>query len=236
MTDSSRLRIRRFVGGPLLTTCYAVIAPGNASVIIDAPKKAWQSAIDAANEAGAPVQLAIATHGDWDHISDLSEVQSLGIPVAGHPADARFFREPMAGRTDLPFVIEPVDLDRRLADGDRITVGDLAMQIIHTPGHTPGGVCIWIPDAGLMFTGDTLLKSGAGYLDRPECDAVALATSIRRIAEYPAATKLYPGHGAPTTIGEETWLEDAHDPDTLIGYWRSGQRRWKPPQGVPQED
>jgi len=235
VSDSSQLRIRRFVGGPLLTTCYALIVPGEASVIIDAPKKAWRSAIDVANEADAPVELAIATHGHWDHISDLSEIQKLGIPVAGHPADMRFFREPMAGRDDLPFVIESVELDRRLADGDRITVGNLDMQIIHTPGHTPGGVCIWLPGEDLMFTGDTLLKGGAGYLDRPECDAVALATSIRRLAEYPAATKLYPGHGAPTTIGEESWLEDAHDPDTLIGYWKAGQRRWKHPGNGPAE-
>lgn len=228
MPEPSRFEVRRFVGGPLLTTCYALIVPGQGSVIIDAPRKAWRSAIDAATEADAPVQLAIATHGHWDHVSDLAELQREGIPVAGHPADNSFFENPAAGRTDIPFVIDPIKLDRRLADGDRISVGDVDLQIVHTPGHTPGGVCVWVAEGEVMFTGDTLLKGGAGYLERPEVDALALATSIRRLSEFPSATKIYPGHGAPTTIGEETWLEDSHDPDLLISYWEAGQRRWSP--------
>ena len=212
-----------------MTTCYALIVPGQATMLVDAPKRAWRSAIEAANDAGAPVSLIVATHGHWDHISDLAEIQATGIPVAGHPADTWLFADPMGYRDDLPFVIEPVKLDTRLADGDRIAVGEVDVQVLHTPGHTPGCVSLWIAEEEVMFTGDTLLKGGAGYLERPECDEVALATSIRRLAEYPSDTKLYPGHGAPTTIGEEDWLEDAHDADTMIRYWKAGQRRWKPP-------
>lgn len=229
--EASRFKIKRFVGGPLLTTCYALIMPGKGSVIIDAPRKAWKSALSAANELNAPVRLAVATHGHWDHVTDLKKVQDEGIRIAGHPADAALFADPTAGRTDIPFVIEPVTLDQRLADGDRLSVGGIELLVLHTPGHTPGSICLWIDDEEILFTGDTLLKGGAGYLERPESDPLALATSIRRLSEYPSATELYPGHGAPTTIGAETWLEDAQDPDTLIRYWKSGQRRWKPARG-----
>lgn len=220
------------MGGPLLTTCYALIVPGRESIVIDAPRDAWKGALAAADELDAPVRLALATHGHWDHVTDLAKVQNDGIPVAGHPADAALFANPAAGRSGLPFVIEPVRLDRRLVDGDHVRVGDIDMLVVHTPGHTMGSVCLWIADEEILFTGDTLLKGGAGYLERPESDAVALATSIRRLAEFPSSTTLYPGHGAPTTIAEETWLEDAQDPDTLIRYWKAGQRRWKPPAGA----
>lgn len=231
MTESPRFEIKRFVGGPLLTTCYALIVPGAESIVIDAPRDAWKGALVSARDLDAPVQLAVATHGHWDHVTDLAQVQSQGIRVAGHPADAALFADPVGGRTDLPFVIEPVALDQRLADGDRLSVGEVEILVLHTPGHSMGSVCLWIADEEIMFTGDTLLKGGAGYLERPESDPVALATSIRRLAEFPSATTLYPGHGAPTSISEETWLEDAYDPDTLIRYWKSGQRRWKPPSG-----
>lgn len=229
MSDGRRFEIKRFVGGPLLTTCYAIVVPGEGTLIIDAPRKAWQSALTAAEEARAPVQLVLATHGHWDHVTDMARLQEQGYPIAGHPADSALFADPIGQRRDIPFVIDPVTIDQRLADGDRIGIGKVDIHVLHTPGHTPGSVCLWIDDEEVLFTGDTLLKGGAGYLDRPECDPVALATSIYRLSEYPSESKIYPGHGAPTTIGEEDWLEDAHDTDTMIRYWKAGQRRWRPP-------
>ncbi|CAN5363851.1 MBL fold metallo-hydrolase [soil metagenome] len=236
LTDSPRFEIKRFVGGPLLTTCYALIVPGKESIIIDAPRDAWKGAIAAADERNAPVQLALATHGHWDHVTDMAKMRAMGYRTAGHPADSGLFANPMAGRAGLPFVIEPVRIDQRLADGDHLSIGGIDILILHTPGHTAGSVCLWIAGEEILFTGDTLLKGGAGYLERPESDSLALATSIRRLAEFPSATTLYPGHGAPTTIAEETWLEDAQDPDTLVRYWKAGQRRWKPPGGGINEE
>ncbi len=230
MSTNQRIKFRRFVGGPLLTTCYVVVVPGKESLIIDAPKNAWKSAVEFAEESEAPVRLAIATHGHWDHISDLSKIQDLGIPVAGHPADNWMFTDPVGHRDNVPFTIEPVTLDRRLADGDRLSIGGVTVQILHTPGHSPGCVCIWIDDEAVMFTGDTLLKGGAGYQERPESDEVALATSIRRLADFPAETRIYPGHGAPSTLGQEDWLDDAHDPDLMVTHWHEGRYRWHPPK------
>lgn len=206
-----------------------MVVPGKETVIIDAPKNAWKSALEFAEESDAPVSLVIATHGHWDHVSDLSELQQRGIPVAGHPADNWLFNDPMGYRDDLPFRIEPVTLDQRLADGDRITIGGVTLQILHTPGHSPGCICIWAADEAFMFTGDTLLKTGAGYLERPEADEVALAASIKRLADYPTETRIYPGHGAPSTIGQEDWLDDAHDTDQMINHWHAGRYRWYPP-------
>lgn len=224
--SNSEIRLERFVGGPLLTACYVLIAPGSESLIVDAPRKAWESALHAAEDADAPVKLVFATHGHWDHIAGASELRSTGLPLAGHPADRKLFRDPMEQRADLPFVVPPVEIDRELADAERIAVGDVEGQVLHTPGHTPGGVSLWFPELDLVFTGDTVLKGGAGYLDRPEADARALAASVRRIAGLPEQTRIYPGHGAPTTVGDETWLNE--DSEELIADWLAGRRRWTP--------
>lgn len=231
MAAVDTVRIRRFVGGPLLTTCYAIIVPGEATMIIDAPRDAWRAALEAADEEHAPTQLAIMTHGHWDHIAGLADLNDLNIPTAGHAADIFLFADPMSQRDELPFVIEPAMPGRWLSDGDRLEVAGLELHILHTPGHTPGGISIWLPEQNVVFTGDTVLKGGAGYLDRPEADARALAMSVRRIADLPDETRLYPGHGAPTTIARETWLDDAEDPETLIADWLAGRRRWTPRAG-----
>jgi glyoxylase-like metal-dependent hydrolase (beta-lactamase superfamily II) len=223
-----QITIRRFVGGPMLTATYVVIAPGRQSVMIDAPRGAWRAGLKAAEEAGAPVALLILTHGHWDHITNARQLQQRGIPIAGHPADRALLVDPMAQRGGIPFVIEPVELDRELADGDRISIGDAEIQVLHTPGHSPGSISLWIPALDALFTGDTVLKGGAGYLERPECDPWALASSVQRIAALSEQTTLYPGHGAPTSIAAEAWLTDATDRDALVATWQSGEGRWTP--------
>ncbi len=228
MQTTGQLTIRRFVGGPMLTACYIVMAPGRESILIDAPRDAWRAALKAAEVAGAPPSLFVATHGHWDHITEARDVQRLGIPLAGHPADTALFGDPMGQRDTLPFVIEPVNLDRELTDGDRIQIGDSEIQVMHTPGHTPGSISLWLPEQDVLFTGDTVLKGGAGYLERPECDAWALASSVLRIAGLPEVTTLYPGHGAPTTIADEDWLSPLADREAMIAGWHSGTGRWTP--------
>src|SRR5829696_153916 len=118
MQDRGGLVVRRFIGGPLLTDCYAAIAPGIGSIIIDAPRDAWQAAIDAAEALDAPVRLAVATHGHWDHITDLARVREAGIPIAGNLEDADLFANPHVQGLTLPFLVDPVVIDRPLADGD----------------------------------------------------------------------------------------------------------------------
>jgi glyoxylase-like metal-dependent hydrolase (beta-lactamase superfamily II) len=211
----------------LLTDCYAIIVPGTGAVIVDAPRDAWRAAIEAAASLDAPPLLAIATHGHWDHITDMSEVQSSGIPVAAHPADAYMMTDPHGQGLTLPFIVEPVTIDRPLHDGDRLGIGAVELHVLHTPGHTPGSISVWLPASDVMFTGDTLLKGGAGHTAEPGASLPALAASVRRIAAYPESTRLYPGHGGPTTIGDERWLETLSDPDAPLVQWRPSNERRK---------
>lgn len=226
---SEQVVVRRFVGGPLLTDCYAVIVPDLGAVLIDAPRDAWQAAIEAAETLNARMLLAIATHGHWDHITDMARVREAGVPLAAHPADAEMLADPHGQGLTLPFAVDAVAIDRPLSEGDRIAVGPVELHILHTPGHTSGSVTIWLPREDVMFTGDTLLKGGAGHTAEPGASLPALATSVRRLAAFPESTTLYPGHGAPTTIGAERWLETLSDPDAPLVQWRPSNERRKQP-------
>jgi hydroxyacylglutathione hydrolase len=228
---TSHALVRRFVGGPLLTDCYALIVPGEVAMLVDAPRDAWQAALDAASELGAQVVLAVATHGHWDHITDMARVHERGIPVGAHPADAYMLADPHGQGLTLPFVVEPVAIDQRLLEGDRIVLGSTEVHVLHTPGHTPGSISLWAPDLDVVFTGDTLLKGGAGHTAEPGASLPALAASVRRLAGFADATTLYPGHGAPTTIGAEAWLATLSDSDAPLVQWRPSNARRKTTDG-----
>jgi len=223
--NQQELIVRRFVGGPLLTDCYALIVPHVGAVLVDAPRDAWTAAVEAAEALEAPMLLAIATHGHWDHITDMARVRESGIPVAGHRADAALFAHPHEQGLTLPYLVDGVTIDRPLNEGDRLAIGEVELHILHTPGHTQGSICIWSPRDDLLFTGDTLLKGGAGHTAEPGASLPALATSVRRLAEFPEPTTLYPGHGAPTTIGEERWLETLSESDAPLVQWRPSNAR-----------
>ena len=110
-----------------------------------------------------------------------------------------------------------------LGEGDRLGLGDSELRVLHTPGHTPGSLTLYLPDQGMLFTGDTLLKGGAGHTAEPGASLDALAVSVRRLAAFPESTVVYPGHGAPTTIGGEAWLAGLSDPDAPLVQWRAGR-------------
>jgi glyoxylase-like metal-dependent hydrolase (beta-lactamase superfamily II) len=222
------VQVRRFVGGPLLTTCYAIIVPGEAALIIDAPRDAWRSAVEAATEAEAPVVGVLASHGHWDHITDLSVAQREGLPVFAHPADQALYDDPMAHGRNMPFLVQPVRITHPLSDGEWLRLGPEQLQVLHTPGHSPGSVTIWVPALEALFTGDTALKGGAGYTEEPDADPHALAASIRRLAKFPETTTIFPGHGPPTTIGAEPWLSDAETSEEMVETWQRGVNRWTP--------
>ena len=217
--------VRRFVGGPLMTACYALIMPGVGALLIDAPRDAWEAAIAAAEALDAPTQLAVATHGHWDHVTDMARVRELGIPVAAHAADEPLLADPHGQGLILPFVVDPVPIDRQLCEGDRLALGSVVAHVLHTPGHTPGSVTIWVPTLDVLFTGDTLLKGGAGHTAEPGASLPALAASVRRLATFTETSTIYPGHGAPTTLGAEAWLATLADPDAPLVQWRPSNAR-----------
>jgi glyoxylase-like metal-dependent hydrolase (beta-lactamase superfamily II) len=144
--------------------------------------------------AGRSVTLIALTHGHNDHInSAVALADACGAAIGLHPNDRMLWDELYADRTP----------ELELTDGDSIRVGDETLTVIHTPGHTPGGICLYDSD-GHLFGGDTLFKGGPGATGRKYSDFPTIIESIRsRLLTLPPETVVYPGHGETTTIGAE---------------------------------
>jgi glyoxylase-like metal-dependent hydrolase (beta-lactamase superfamily II) len=156
--------------------------------------------IDAAHDAEAILAAVgdrrlvaiVSTHGHDDHIDAAPAVSAAtGAPVLLHPADLELWNMKHPDRKP----------DGELADGQTITVGGITLQVLHTPGHSPGSVCLYAPDLGLVFSGDTLFAGGPGATGRSFSDFPTIITSIReRLLTLPEETVVNTGHGDPTSI------------------------------------
>jgi len=190
--------------GPFATNCYIVGSESSrAGMIIDPADKAKQI-LKKVEDLGLDIKLIALTHGHIDHIGALKEIkEATGAEVAIHSDDARSLgrKQPLAIIFGL-FYSTPPSPDRLLKDGDSIDVGDLHFVVLHTPGHTPGGICLL--GEGVVFSGDTLFNYSVGRADLPGGSYSKLMNSIQtRLMTLPDNTVVYPGHGGETTIGAE---------------------------------
>jgi len=173
-------------------------------VVIDAAHDA--DAIVAA-VAGRAVRAIVCTHAHDDHVGAAPRLAELtGAPVLLHPDDAVLWK--MTHPTVQP--------DGDLRDGQRVDVAGTSLRVVHTPGHAPGAVCLHLPEAGVVFTGDTLFEGGPGATGRSFSDFPTIIGSIRdRLLTLPGETVVHTGHGPDTSIGAEApsldgWLRRGH--------------------------
>ncbi|QZY47063.1 MBL fold metallo-hydrolase [Mycolicibacterium austroafricanum] len=170
--------------------------------------------VDAAHDAdaiasavdGRDVTAVICTHGHNDHVNVATELgERLYAPVLLHPGDEMLWR---TVHDDTPFMA--------LDDSQRIGFVGTHVSVIHTPGHSPGSVCLYLPEADALFSGDTLFSGGPGATGRSFSDFPTIIESIReRIMTLPAHTHVYTGHGDATSIGGEAphleeWIARGH--------------------------
>jgi glyoxylase-like metal-dependent hydrolase (beta-lactamase superfamily II) len=203
------LTIRVLPGAPLETNCYLVAdVDAGEGIIIDAPRQVADEMARWAEELHVSLREIICTHGHWDHTMGLPELMAAtGAPVACHAADAALLEHPTFAPFSFPFTLTPVTPARLLEEGDLIAVGRHRFTVLHTPGHTPGGICLYASADGVLFSGDTLFAGTYGRLDFPGGDATQMVRSLQRLRALPVDTQVYPGHGADTTIGQEAgWL------------------------------
>jgi hydroxyacylglutathione hydrolase len=205
-SDLAGLRIQSWTVGPFAENPYLLACAETGQAVFIDPGDEAPQLLRAIADAGVTVQAILLTHAHLDHVGALTELrQATGAPVYLHRDDDWLLEQAPAywstfGRTLA--AITPAD--RALADGDRVSFGRCELQVIHTPGHTPGSVCFYAADDGLLIGGDTLFAGSIGRTDLPGGDTRTLLTSIRsRLWPLPEDTVVYPGHGEPTTIGDE---------------------------------
>ena len=144
----------------------------------------------------------LLTHGHFDHFLAAAEVQrETGAPVWVGEDDLLLLRDLGWMAQFLPQGLAlPSDV-RALAEGDRVTVGDEELSVIHTPGHSQGSCCFLAP--GILFSGDLIFQGAVGRTDLPGGDPVELDRSLARVADLPGDTVMYPGHGPVTKVAVE---------------------------------
>jgi hydroxyacylglutathione hydrolase len=189
--------------GELQTNCYLYYcAASRLCLVIDPGAEADKILAHIAGAKLLPLAVAL-THGHADHLGAAAALLArFRIPLWVHGADEVEMRSETGRSLAAMFGVKlPPPADRLLAEGDTLAVGELALTVIHSPGHSPGSILLH--GQGLLFTGDTLFREDVGRTDLPGGDEEELHRSLARIKGFPASTVILPGHGATSVLEHE---------------------------------
>jgi glyoxylase-like metal-dependent hydrolase (beta-lactamase superfamily II) len=209
------LLIKSFTLGPFQTNCYLVSdSESKNTIVIDAPIDAEKMVVYA-NEQELSITDIYITHAHFDHIngiSDLIRALNIPIPVHLHPADLSLWQQRGGSSIFGLFAEQQPDPTDELADQQIINLGDSTLQVLHTPGHTPGHVIFYAPDAATAFVGDLIFRQSVGRTDLPGGSFAVLMKSINDcIFTLPLYTRLLSGHGTETTVENEKFANPFFD-------------------------
>lgn len=199
--------------GPLQVNCFIVACEQSRKAAVIDPGDDGAYILAAVEDAGLSVEMIVNTHGHFDHIgANRLLVERTGAPLLIHAADQPLLARAAehAAKYGLPAVPSP-EPTRTVADGERLTLGELTLEVIHVPGHSPGGIAL-LAD-GHLFCGDALFAGSIGRTDLPGGDHETLIAGIRsRLLVLPDETVVHTGHGPDTTIGREKMM------NPFVGY------------------
>ena len=220
------LHSRIFSFNPLGTNCVVLWASGSSTCTVVDPGMASDDGEDQLlaflRAENLTPEAILLTHGHFDHCWGVERVLShFNVPVYLHPADVQMLRKGpavfkgMQSFKKLQHEFPTLDLE----DGQVLQLSGTALTVIHTPGHTPGGVCFWSAENNLLLSGDTLFAGSIGRTDLEGGDYDVLIQSIqRKLLILPGDTDVIPGHGQPTTIAREgmsnPFLQPFNEPET----------------------
>jgi hydroxyacylglutathione hydrolase len=196
--------VDRYELGVLATNAYIVRARADATeaVVVDPADEADRLRREL-EAAGARCTAILVTHCHWDHLIGVAELaESTGAPVYMSEAEAPVLENPSIAYAGLPVVIRPYSPDVRLTGDETLELAGLTFETLRVPGHSPGHLAFHAD--GALLSGDVLFAGSVGRADIPGADWDTLIDSISRLMErFPPETVVYPGHGPPTTLGEE---------------------------------
>lgn len=199
------MKIEHYVVGVVGTNCYFAINEQTKECIIIDPGDESGRLADKIKAGGyAPVAILL-THAHFDHIMGVDALrEQYKIPVYVHADDADMLQQPQLNCGAMIGTSALATADEQVHDGDTLELAGMEIQVLHTPGHTPGGACYYFPEEGVVFSGDTLFCESVGRTDLPGGSMSQLVRSVReKLFKLPDLTIVYPGHGEPTKISTE---------------------------------
>ena len=202
------MKLRAMPAGPLETNAYLLSdTDAGKAVLVDAPVELWEHAEPVLKEDGCELVGLLLTHAHYDHIGDAAKIHGMGVPTWGHLDDRAMYENPemmraLAYPPDTP--LDPVKIDHWVDEGDTFELMGQSFEVRHVPGHCPGNILFYVDALSIVFVGDALFAGSIGRTDFPGGSFELLEKSIReRIYTLPDDTRVLPGHGPTTTVGEE---------------------------------
>jgi hydroxyacylglutathione hydrolase len=198
--------VRSFTVGPVAENCYIARPDGSDHAVIVDPGEEAERILGAVDSLGLTIDAILVTHCHFDHIGAVAPVaEATGARVWCPEIEVPVLADIMSYVPWPGFgPYESYDADEKVAGGERLSLAGLGIEVVFTPGHSPGHVTYAIPDEGALFSGDVLFKGSVGRTDLPGGDWGTLLESIRGLVDsYPEETTVYPGHMGITTLGAE---------------------------------
>lgn len=195
--------IKNIVVGPLDVNCFIIADDASKKAIVVDPGDEPDRIMDIIKNNDFVVEYIICTHGHFDHVGAVSDLKKeTNAKVLIHKDELEIYSAAKDMAAFWGYDLDPLpDPDGLVKDGEDITVGDLSFKVFHTPGHSPGGICLY--SEGIVITGDTLFAGSVGRTDFYGGDIELLKKSFKRLMALPENTRVLPGHGPETTIGRE---------------------------------
>ncbi|MBI2184566.1 MAG: MBL fold metallo-hydrolase [Thaumarchaeota archaeon] len=207
------------VAEPLQNNVYLLVEEKSSEAAVIDPAMGSDAVLAKLSELNIQLQYIINTHGHFDHTADNAPLQkATGAKISIHREDAyRLEQDSREALSYMPIIPPKSKADILLQEGDELKLGEVAIKVLHTPGHTEGSSCFHLESDNTIFTGDTLFAGTCGRTDFIGGDPSKMVESLSRLSTLPRDMKVYPGHGLPTTIGEERWIGNKSMIKALVG-------------------
>jgi hydroxyacylglutathione hydrolase len=197
------MKIDTIVVGALQVNCFIAYDEESRDAIVVDPGDEGEKILRFLEDTKLKVSLVVCTHAHFDHVGAVKKLkEKTGAPVVLHRGDLDIFKRADKQGISWGFQVEqPPDPDLYMHEGDEIAVGRFRLKVLHTPGHSPGGICLY--GEGVIFTGDTIFSGSVGRTDFPGGSIAELKSSFARVIALPPETRIFPGHGPLSTVGNE---------------------------------